>query len=98
LLAEVELVRLRQDAELERRQLQDIVMQNERLRNAAAFKLPETASEPSVCRSVLGLKRNEVRGFLNLMVEACRETIPSENQAGHLRLCLSTSCLPSALE
>ena len=70
LLGEVELLRLRRDADLER-QRQDIAKQNERLRNTP-LKLPEPAREPSVCNNVLGLKRNEVKGFVNLMVEACK--------------------------
>jgi hypothetical protein len=70
LLGEVELARLRRDAELER-QRHDIAHQNERPRNTP-LKIPETTSQPSVCNTVLGLKRNEVRGFLNLMVEACK--------------------------
>jgi hypothetical protein len=70
LLGELELTRLRRDAELER-QRQDIAQQSERLRNTP-LKIPETAQEPSVCNTVLGLKQNEVRGFLNLMVEACK--------------------------
>ena len=70
LLGEVELLRLCRDAELER-QRQDIAAQNERLRNSP-LKVPEPARKPSVCNDVLGLKRNEVKGFLNLMVEACK--------------------------
>jgi hypothetical protein len=45
LLGEVELTRLRRDAELER-QRQDIAQQNERLRNMP-LKIPETTSEPN---------------------------------------------------
>jgi hypothetical protein len=70
LLGEVELLRLRRDAELER-QRHDIAQQNARLRNTP-LKIPETTNQPSVCNTVLGLKRNEVKGFVNLMVEACK--------------------------
>jgi hypothetical protein len=76
LLGEVELTRLRRDAELER-QRQNIAQQNERLRNAE-LKLPDIPRQSSVCNTVLGLKRNEVKGFLNLMVEACKRDVPMD--------------------
>jgi hypothetical protein len=70
------LTRLRRDAELER-QRQNIAQQNERLHNAE-LKLPDIPRQSSVCNTVLGLKRNEVKGFLNLMVEACKRDVPMD--------------------